>query len=223
MLGLGNLISYIGGFMLAACDLFCGGGGAALGLKRAGFEIVEGYDIKEQRDYPFEMFVEDALLVDIEPYDFIWASPPCQSYSIGTRKTNRDKHPDLVGPIRDKLNESGKPWIIENVMGAPLDVPVVLCGTMFPGLKVFRHRYFESNLPLRVEMKCAHAGHKAKERRPDNGDFFTVAGHNTGTMKEWEDAMGIHWMTKKQTLAEAIPPAYSEYLGKQVIDFINAP
>ena len=204
--------------MLTACDLFCGGGGAAIGLSLAGFGFIEGYDIKPQPDYPFEFFLEDALDVDIEPYDFIWASPPCQAFSMGTRTHNRDNHPDLVEAIREKIKH--KPYIIENVPNAPLINPLILCGTMFPGLKVFRHRAFESNLDLAVEMKCAHAGHKAKERRPDNGDFFTVAGHNTGTMKEWEDAMGIHWMTKKQTLAEAIPPAYSKYLGKQVIEWI---
>ncbi len=207
--------------MLAVCDLFCGGGGAASGLKAAGFEIIEGFDIKKQPDYPFEMFVEDAINVDIEPYDFIWASPPCQHYSIGTRSDNRDNHADLVDITRQKLIASGKPYIIENVPNAPLVNPVQLCGTMFPGLKVFRHRKFESNIPLEVEMKCQHKGHKAKERRTDNGDFFTVAGHNTGTMLEWEGAMGIHWMTNKKTLAEAIPPAYSEYLGKQVIEWIK--
>ena len=207
--------------MLAACDLFCGGGGAAQGLKQAGFDIVEGYDIKDQPDYPFESFIQDALDVDIEPYDFIWASPPCQHFSIGTRKHNRKNHADLLEITREKLVASGKPYIIENVPNAPLLSPVILCGTMFPGLKVFRHRAFESNIELEVKMLCAHKGHKAKERRTDNGDFFTVAGHNTGTMAEWSDAMGIHWMTRKQTLAEAIPPAYSEYLGKQVIEWIT--
>ena len=204
--------------MLIACDLFCGGGGAGQGLKRAGFDIVEGFDIIEQVYYPFEMYVEDAMQVDLEPYDFIWASPPCQAYSIGTRKHNRDKHPDLLEPIRQKLVDSNKPYIIENVIGAKLINPVILCGTMFPGLKVFRHRLFESNIPLIVEMKCNHKGHKAKERRTDNGDFFTVAGHNTGTIAEWKDAMGIDWIENKKVLAQAIPPAYSKYLGKQIIN-----
>ena len=209
--------------MLSACDLFCGGGGAAKGIKRAGFDIVEGYDIVPQPDYPYEFFQEDAVLVDIEPYDFIWASPPCQKYSIGTRTARREDHPDLVDVIRDKLIASGKPYIIENVPNAPLKEPVMLCGTMFPGLKVFRHRNFESNIPLFVDMSCAHAGHKAKNRRDEHHhDFFTVAGHNTGTMAEWSDAMGIHWMTRKSTLAEAIPPAYSEYLCRQIIEWINA-
>jgi len=206
---------------LAAADLFCGGGGAGQGLFAAGFDIVDGYDIVEQPDYPFEMYVQDAFEVDLEPYDFIWASPPCQAYSLGTRNHNRDKHPDLLIPTREILRATGKPYIIENVVGAPLDQPITLCGTMFPGLKVFRHRVFESNIPLVVEMSCNHAGHKAKERRTDAGDFFTVAGHNTGTMKEWSDAMGIHWINKKTILAQAIPPAYSEYLAKQVIQWIK--
>lgn len=206
--------------MLVAADLFCGGGGAGVGLHKAGFEIVDGFDIVYQPDYPFEMFVEDALSVDIEPYDFVWASPPCQAYSIGTRNANRDKHPDLLVPIREKLIASGKPYIIENVVGAKLINPITLCGTMFEGLKVFRHRLFESNIPLDLDMKCNHVGHKAKERRTDNGDFFTVAGHNTGTMQEWSDAMGINWIIKKTVLAQAIPPAYSEYLGKQIIKYL---
>jgi DNA (cytosine-5)-methyltransferase 1 len=106
-------------------------------------------------------------------------------------------------------------------VGAPLINPVVLCGTMFPGkLKIFRHRLFESNVPLVVDMECAHNGHKAKERRDDSGDFFTVAGHWVGTTAEWSDAMGIDWMTKSE-LAQAIPPLYSEYLVKQVINEIN--
>ncbi len=208
--------------MYSCADLFCGGGGAAKGLSKAGFDIIEGFDIKNQPNYPFELLIENAVDADIEPYDFIWASPPCQHYSIGTRSDNRDNHADLVDTIRQKLINSGKPYIIENVPNAPLKSPITLCGTMFEGLKVFRHRIFESNIPLVVEMKCNHKGHKAKERRPDNGDFFTVAGHNTGTMQEWSDAMGIHWMTKKQTLAEAIPPAYSEFLGKQVIRYLTA-
>ena len=89
---------------------------------------------------------------------------------------------------------------------------------MFEGLKVFRHRIFESNFQLEVPMKCAHKGHKAKERRADNGDFFTVAGHMVGTREEWGDAMGIDWMRNKAELAEAIPPDYAWFLAKQIYD-----
>lgn len=220
MLDLKNRINCIGNFMLSCCDLFCGGGGAAYGLHKAGFEIIEGFDHKAQYDYPYEFFLEDATKVDLEPYDFIWASPPCQKFSVGTGTAQRKKHPDLVDITRQKLLDSGKPFIIENVPNAPLINPVQLCGTMFEGLKVFRHRLFESNVPLVVDLFCNHKGHSIKTRRTDDGDFFTVAGHWVGTMQEWGDAMGIHWMTNRHTLAESVPPAYSEYLGKQVIKWL---
>ncbi len=115
------------------------------------------------------------------------------------------------------LQNSGKPYIIENVVGAPLINPVRLCGTMFPNLKVFRHRLFESNIPLKVEMECKHEGHTVKTRRSSPGDFYTVAGHWVGTTLEWSEAMGITWMVKSE-LAQAIPPVYSKYLVKQVIN-----
>ena len=125
--------------------------------------------------------------------------------------------------IRHILQEYGKPYIIENVVGAPLIDPVRLCGTMFPGkLKVFRHRLFESNIPLVVEMECVHEGHEVKKRRMGTHcSFFTVGGHWVGTNSEWGDAMGINWM-KKNELAQAIPPAYSEYLTRQIIETVYA-
>jgi DNA (cytosine-5)-methyltransferase 1 len=208
---------------MIALDLFCGAGGASCGIRRAGFTEIWGVDKRSMANYPFEFIQEDAMefmQAGLSDFDFIWASPPCQAYSwSGAQHRNRGKeYPDLVAATRELLVASGKPYIIENVVGAPLIHPVRLCGTMFPGkLKVFRHRLFESNCNLKVEMKCDHKGHKAKERRNDNGDFFTVAGHNTGTYAEWADAMGIDWMTK-QELAQAIPPLYSEYLVKQVIN-----
>lgn len=206
---------------MIALDLFCGAGGASCGIRQCGFEVW-GVDNVEQPNYPFNFICEDAvefMANGLDEFDFIWASPPCQAYSWAAKQhENRGKeYPDLVGVTRDYLIRSGKPYIIENVVGAPLIDPVVLCGTMFPGqLKVFRHRLFESNVPLKVEMECKHEGHKAKERRDDAGDFFTVAGHNTGTYAEWADAMGISWMTKKE-LSQAIPPLYSKYLVQQVI------
>ena len=208
---------------MIALDLFCGAGGASKGIFNCGFEVV-GVDNVPQHNYPYEFFCEDAIeFMDagLDDFDFIWASPPCQAYSWAAKQhENRGKeYPDLVAITREYLVKSGKPYIIENVVGAPLISPVRLCGTMFPGkLKVFRHRLFESNVPLVVEMECQHDGHKAKERRSDGGDFFTVAGHNTGTYAEWADAMGIDWMTKKE-LSQAIPPLYSEYLVKQVVEY----
>lgn len=210
---------------MIALDLFCGAGGASKGIFNCGFEVV-GVDNVPQHNYPYEFFCEDAIeFMDagLDDFDFIWASPPCQAYSWAAKQhENRGKeYPDLVAITREYLVKSGKPYIIENVVGAPLIDPIVLCGTMFPGqLKVFRHRLFESNIPLVVEMECDHVGHKAKERRSDGGDFFTVAGHNLGTYSEWASAMGIDWMTKKE-LSQAIPPVYSEYLVKQVVEWMN--
>lgn len=206
---------------MIALDLFCGAGGASCGIRKAGFSEIYGVDNRPMPNYPFEFIQEDAIDFmqnGLDSFDFIWASPPCQAYSWGgAQHRNRGKtYVDLVEITREYLVASGKPYIIENVVGAPLINPVRLCGTMFPGLKVFRHRLFESNIELKVEMRCAHKGHKAKERRGDSGDFFTVAGHNTGTTTEWADAMGISWMTKEE-LAQAIPPVYSEYLVKQII------
>jgi DNA (cytosine-5)-methyltransferase 1 len=206
---------------MIALDLFCGAGGAAKGIYNAGFETVVGVDNAHQPNYPYEFYEMDAIdfMADgLDEFDFIWASPPCQAYSWSSalRRNEGKEYADLVELTRFHLELSGKPYIIENVVGAPLINPVRLCGTMFPELKVFRHRLFESNVPLKVEMECAHQGHEAKKRRQDSGDYFTVAGHWVGTTAEWSDAMGIDWMVKSE-LAQAIPPVYSEYLVKQVI------
>ena len=206
---------------MIALDLFCGAGGAARGIYNAGFETVVGVDNTHQPNYPYEFYEMDAIdfMADgLDDFDFIWASPPCQAYSWSSalRRNAGTEYADLVELTRFHLELSGKPYIIENVVGAPLINPVRLCGTMFPELKVFRHRLFESNVPLKVEMECAHEGHEAKKRRADTGDYFTVAGHWVGTTAEWSDAMGIDWMVKSE-LAQAIPPVYSEYLTKQVI------
>ncbi len=208
---------------MLALDLFCGAGGASKGIANVGFEVI-GVDNTPGLNYPYEYYCEDAvefMALGLDDFDFIWASPPCQAYSWSSacRRNEGVDYQDLVEITRYYLQASGKPYIIENVVGAPLINPVVLCGTMFPDLKVFRHRLFESNVPLIVEMECAHEGHKAKERRDDNGDFFTVAGNWCGTLRERSDAMGIDWMTRKE-LNQAIPPAYSEYLVRQIKDKI---
>ena len=207
---------------MIALDLYCGAGGASVGLKQAGFEVW-GVDIEPQPSYPFEFIQEDAVTFmeqGLEDFDFIWASPPCQAYSWSTAfaRNSGKEYSDLVDITRYYLEQSGKPYIIENVPGAPLINPVLLCGTMFPNLKVFRHRVFESNCNLKVDLRCAHEGHKAKERRNDDGDFFTVAGHAVGTKREWGEAMGIDWMASKLEISQAIPPIYSEFLVTQVIE-----
>lgn len=210
---------------MVVLDLYCGAGGTAKGIYNAGFREIIGVDNEPQPNYPYTFFCEDAVeFMDcgLDDFDFIWASPPCQAYSWSAagRRNSGYEYADLVSITREYLIQSGKPYIIENVVGAPLKDPVMLCGTMFPGLKVFRHRLFESNIPLVVEMSCNHAGHKVKTRRDAPGDFFTVAGKWVGTIAEWSDAMGINWMTKKE-LAQAIPPAYSEYLSRQIYEYIQ--
>lgn len=207
---------------MLALDLFCGAGGASKGIYEAGFDEIIGIDNTEQPRYPYYFLQEDAIefmLAGLDCFDFIWASPPCQEYSWSSacRRNEGYEYSDYISITRKLLQNSGKPYIIENVVGAPLINPVRLCGTMFPNLKVFRHRLFESNIPLKVEMECKHDGHEAKKRRSDSGDYFTVAGHWVGTTLEWSEAMGITWMVKSE-LAQAIPPVYSEYLVKQVIN-----
>lgn len=209
-----------------ALDLFCGAGGVSVGLVRAGFDV-EGVDINPQKNYPFKFHLADALTFDLSGYDFIWASPPCQHYSWSAGKSRNlgRVYPDLIQAVRDKLEESGLPYIVENVVGAPLVNPVTLCGVMF-GLGVIRHRLFESSLFL---FEPSHVGHvQPYERLSRDGQnrmvkrsrYVSVAGHggesDTYTLKSWQEAMGIDWMAKEE-LTQAIPPAYSEYLGRQVI------
>ena len=148
-------------------DLFCCAGGSALGYHRAGFDVT-GIDIKQQPNYPYRFIQIDALSLDLDflrQFDAIHASPPCQSYSdLAKRNGNGDQWPRLIEPIREMLTQTDRPWVIENVEGAPLLNPVVLCGTMFPGLRVIRHRLFETNsaclnrttYPIENIPKCTH-------------------------------------------------------------------
>ena len=211
-------------------DLFCGGGGAGAGLIRCGFEVV-GVDLRRHPNYPGQFVQGDATHppVRLEDFDLIWASPPCQAYSWATRKW-RDAHPgekrypDLVVATREMLDGSGRPYVIENVPLAPIRKDLLLCGTMF-GLMTIRHRHFEIS------------GFRAEQPRHPNHSQFEpyqcVCGANSGTPPSkgrerlkrlgatwnkaaWENAMDIDWMTRKQ-LAEAIPPAYAEYIGREFI------
>jgi len=136
---------------LRLLDLFCCAGGAGTGYHQAGFDVV-GVDINQQLNYPFTFVCADALKLDpefIASFDAIHASPPCQSYSdLAKRNGNADDWPRLIEPVRELLIQTGLPYIIENVEGAPLINPVILCGTMFPGLRVIRHRLFEANFEI---------------------------------------------------------------------------
>ncbi len=205
-------------------DLFCGAGGAAEGYHRAGFEVV-GVDIKPQPHYPFEFHQADALTYPLEGFDAYHASPPCHFYSV-TRNihTCRDKdYPDLVDPVRELLEATNKPYVIENVVGAPLNLPVMLCGLMFQ-LKVLRHRLFECNFYC---MQPGHPYHRNIEIGK-NG-FCCVVAHSAvkgntnyqypARKAMWVEAMQIDWMTK-QELTQAIPPAYTEYIGSYLLKAI---
>jgi DNA (cytosine-5)-methyltransferase 1 len=209
-------------------DLFCGAGGAAVGYYRAGFDVV-GVDVKPQPRYPFEFIRVDATLVLASwrdggeawkgPFDAIHASPPCQRYSAITPAGNRGDHPDLLGDVRDLLGETGLPWVIENVPGAPLRPDLKLCGCMFglPNLK--RERWFETSwYAFGLRQPCDH--------KP--GDVISVTGTGGGTghtraasVADWRRSMGISWMVTSE-LTQAIPPAYTEHIGLQLIEHLAA-
>ena len=218
-------------------DLFCGAGGAAMGYARAGFEVV-GVDIKPQPHYPFEFIQcdwEEALatlpgLWERDGYTVaVHASPPCQRYSTMTKKWGRsDEHPDLVLPVQQALYEFGEDgalFVIENVEGAPLADPVMLCGSMFglgsQGYQLRRHRIFESNVWFFPPAMCAH-----------QGQALPVYGHAGGSSKRdglkfpgtdaWREGMGIDWMTGNE-LSQAIPPAYTEWIGKHLMAALEHP
>ncbi len=212
-------------------DLFCCAGGAGVGYARAGFEVV-GVDIKPQPNYPFSFIQADALELApefIASFDAIHASPPCQSYSdLAKRNGNGDEWPRLIEPVRDMLIRSGLPYVIENVDGAPLINPVVLCGTMFPGLRVLRHRLFEANFVILVPPHSKHPKVHTFDRRKSHygktdewKDFVQVTGGGNCTLAAARAAMGIDWMTKSE-INESIPPAYTEFIGRQLLRHISA-
>ena len=205
-------------------DLFCGAGGAAVGYHRAGFSDIVGIDNVPQPNYPFTFIQADALNppVDLDAFDLIHASPPCQAFSVATAEKGR--HPDLIEPVRTLI--ASMPSVIENVPGAPLRRDVVLCGSMF-GLEVRRHRVFElSGFPLVLVPACNHRG-----PRP-----YTVAGNPQDNMpwharrqnishrykyRDTEHArllMDMPWAQTNREITEAIPPAYTEYIGAVFLD-----
>lgn len=208
-------------------DLFCGAGGASKGYADAGFEVV-GVDIEPHPDYPFEIVVADALTVDLEGFDAIHASPPCQGYVQwnnlnAERWGNRVEHPLLIEPIRERLVATGLPYVIENVIGAPVRPDVRLCGSMF-GLKVRRHRIFESNALFMGAPRCDHQGDEvAIYGKLDGRRIWTrVDGSEVRcarTIEQARAAMGIDWMGWDD-LREAIPPAYSAWLGSRLLEQI---
>ena len=224
-----------GGSRPRLLDLFCGAGGAAMGYHRAGFEVV-GVDIKPQPNYPFQ-FVQDDALLYLEawqgppvPFDAIHASPPCQRYSTATKRNDtQDEHPDLIAPTRELLKATGLPYVIENVVGAPLEHPYLVCGANFgliaDGYKLRRHRWFEMSwwLPFSERGRCdcsliamdvmdVTGGGPTHKPRTDGGGGRPYK----GTADQARRIMGIDWMTKAE-LNEAIPPAYTEFIGTQLM------
>lgn len=196
--------------MMLAIDLGCCAGGASMGLSRAGFELL-GVDIEPQPEYPFRFIQADALEFDFSAADFVWASPNCQPFSVGTAGIRKQGkvYPDWLPQIRQRLQQSGLPYIIENVPGAPLLNPIRLWGQQF-GLSLVRCRLFESNLLL-----------LAPPPAPQPAEFFTVAGHQKGTLQEWQEAMQMPWVSEKRKLSQAVPPAYSECLGRQILQHLT--
>ena len=207
-------------------DLFSGAGGSAVGYHRAGFDVV-GVDKVAQPRYPFEFHQGDALELAVHMvnewspgFDAIHASPPCQAYVRSGMVAKDGRHPDLLPAVRTFLEATGLPWVIENVPGAPMRPDLVLCGSMF-GLPVRRHRWFETNPSLAPwTLACRHD-------EPITG----VYGHPHGKggawrngsrpmlpsdLPTWSAGLGIDWMTAKE-LALAIPPAYTEFVGRQLL------
>lgn len=199
-------------------DLFCKAGGAGMGYHRAGFDVV-GVDIEPQPHYPFEFHQADALTFPLEGFDAIHASPPCQAFTVlhnlGWPATD---HPDLIEPTRALLRASGRPWVIENVVGAPMPAAFVLCGSMF-GLPIRRHRQFESS-PFMLVPPHRHkagdhpvlmtSGRLTKQRRA----LRPWQVHATAEVVR--QASGIDWMNRDE-LSNAIPPAYTEWIGTQLL------
>lgn len=200
-------------------DLFCKQGGSAKGLNDAGFEVV-GIDKDLQARYPFAFIQADALTYSLEGYDFYWASPPCQAFSTASRISGK-QYPNLIPAIRERLLATGKPFVIENVPGAPLINPVMLCGTMF-GLKVKRHRLFECHPPIYPLLPpCGCKGkagftnaYRGVSSFANKARLISVVGHNFLT-EDAKSAMGIDWMTR-EGLREAIPPTMAQFIGEQM-------
>lgn len=208
-------------------DLFCGAGGCSVGYRRAGFDVV-GVDIAPHPAYPYPFVLADAIDVlrdrdYLDGFDVIHASPPCQSYSrtgnLADAQGRTRSQVRLIEPVRALL--AGRCYVIENVEGAPLLSPVLLCGSSF-GLRVRRHRLFESPVMI-FGQDCQHR----RQGRPVGvlnwgkwGHEIPDGGRLAASLADAQDAMGIGWM-RRADLAEAIPPAYTAYIGAQLLDSLN--
>ncbi|HMJ78121.1 MAG TPA: DNA cytosine methyltransferase [Iamia sp.] len=210
-------------------DLFCGAGGAATGYHRAGFDVV-GVDLVRQPHYPYEFHLANALTFPVDGFDAVHASPPCKRFSVARHQHRAqlfDPHPDLLTPTLARLADWGGVWIVENVPGAPMpSESVTYCGSSF-GLRVRRHRLFASSVGLNAPA-CDHktqgapvgvygnGGADSGRARRGGGGGVKVAG------REAAEALGIDWTEHQPGLAQAIPPAYTEHIGRQVFPYTRS-
>ena len=178
---------------------------------------IVGFDVVPQPRYPFEFVQQDALTVDLSRFDAVWASPPCQGYSQAGaqwRKEGRE-YPDLVAATRERLEASGLPWIIENVPGAPLRTPTVLNAALF-GMGIRRTRWFETSVQMPLVLIPPEGPSRFRMgKKPGDGDCIIPVGHFSG-VAEVRMRMGIDWMTREE-LTQAVPPAYSQFIWRQLI------
>lgn len=214
-------------------DLCCGEQGAGVGYSRAGFDVT-GVDLSERaaRRAPLPFILGDAvayLAAHGHEYDAVHVSPPCPAYSVATPATHRDRHPRLIEPLRELLVALGKPYVIENVVGAPLLDPVMLCGSMFgvealdddgTRIRLERHRLFESNVAISAPGPCAHdksvrvaglygGGSEDRTNRPGRGGYTpSVAARRRLAGTPWMSLAGV---------GQSIPPVYAEHLGRQLL------
>jgi hypothetical protein len=213
-------------------DLFCGAGGATRGYQLAGFYVV-GVDIEAQPNYVGDEFVQaDALTYPLEGFDAVHASPPCQFYAPSTSAATKAMSPALINGTRLRLRGTDVPWVMENVMGAKRDLraSLLLCGSMFD-MPISRHRLFESSefmwaphhppcvgrpLPELADPDAAYR--KAVGRRALN---VTGHGRYKNSLSDWKKWMGMPWATRDREVTEAIPPAYTEWIGRQLLQVVE--
>ena len=216
---------------LRLLDAYCGVGGASRGYQTVGFHVT-GVDIVPQPNYIGDVFVQgdavDFIRSHGHDFDAIHASPPCQAACSLTKGTNRNLergYPQLISATRGVLVDTGRPWVIENVVGAPVRRDLLLCGEMFD-LGVIRHRLFETS--WWSLMQPHHRRHRGRVSGMNHGQWFVGPymqvygnGGGKGTIAQWQAAMGIDWTDVRREIAEAIPPVYAEYVGAFLVDTVH--
>lgn len=214
-------------------DLCCKAGLASDGYAAAGFTVL-GIDREPQPNYPYAFIQMDLREVDprwlANEFHAVAASPPCWRFTDLAHRTKRE-YEDFIPETRALLRASGLPYAIENVEGAPLEDPTVLCGTMFDDLRVRRHRLFESNVELTAPRPCPrrHPLHYTMDKRKAHygmldqwSDFVTVTGGGNCSIAAAADAMGVTRTVTKDELNQGVPPAYTEWIGRQLMEACDA-